>query len=418
MAAQQEIRLRLGRGLDVAFAGKPRQALHAAATVRSAAVSGHDFPGVRPDLKVEVGARVDAGQTLFTDRRRPEIAIAAPVSGTVAAIERGRRRSLDQIVIDIDGDEAEDFSAARGDTRAVLLKSGLWPSFLTRPFGRIPDPDAVPDAIFVTAIDTWPLAPDPRVAIGLDGEEFERGVEALLGLGPGPVFVCQGPGALICGGLDPRVRPAVFEGKHPAGLAGTHIHLLAPAGNGRTVWSIGYQDVIAIGRLLMIGRSDAARIVSIAGEGVREPALARLPQGASLDDALDGRLAEGPVRVVSGPVLAGRESGYLGRYHNQVTAIPEANAPDGLISRLLSRLEAGPGDAIIPGERLEAAMALDILPVPLMRALAVGDVEAARELGCLELVEDDVALLSRICMSGADYGALLRDVLDQIAEEG
>lgn len=413
------VRPRVSGGLDVAFPGKPRQELREAGAVRSVAVSGHDFPGVRPDLRVETGARVRAGQTLFVDRRRPAIAFAAPVSGAVVALDRGRARSLDQIVIAVDGDEAEAFPARPADVRALLLESGLWPSFLTRPFGRIPDPDAVPDAIFVTALDTWPHAPDPRVAIGLDEGAFARGVEALLALTAGPIFVCQGPGPLLGDGFGARVRAAVFDGRHPAGLAGTHIHLLAPAGNGRIVWSIGYQDVIAIGRLLATGRSDPARIVSIAGEGVRDPALARLPQGASLDDALEGRLTGGPARIVSGPVLSGREAGYLGRYHNQVTVLAEKEGGGrGPVGRLLSWLGGAPADAIIPTERFEAAMPLDILPVPLMRALAVGDVETARDLGCLELVEEDMALLSHLCPSGTDYGALLRDALDRLAEEG
>src|SRR5690606_3325 len=157
------------------------------------------------------------------------------------------------LLIGIDGDEAEDFSGMAGDVRALLLASGLWPSLLTRPFGRIADPDASPDAIFVTAIDTNPLAADPAVAIDIGGDAFSRGVEALLALTAGPVFVCHDAGPSPVSTTDSRVRPVAFSGPHPAGLAGTHIHLLAPVANRRTVWSIGYQDVIAIGRLLATG---------------------------------------------------------------------------------------------------------------------------------------------------------------------
>ncbi len=391
--------------------------------MRSVAVSGHDFPGIRPDFKVEQGARIRAGDVLFVDRKRPRIAFTAPVSGTVSAIDRGRRRSLDSLVIRREGDEAKLFSArpvdAAGEAvRSLLLESGLWPSFLARPFGRIPDPDARPDAIFVAAIDTNPLAADPAVAIALHANEFRRGVDALLALTDGPVFVCHRAGVAPLASAAARVRSVAVTGPHPAGLAGTHIHLLAPVGQGRTVWQVDAQDVIAIGHLLETGRLMGERIVALGGSGLIDPALVRLPQGASLDEALDGELTGGPVRVISGSILSGREAGYLGRYHNQVTVISDTAPGGNALTRLLARYASGRDSAIVPTERFEAAMPLDILPVPLMRALAVGDVETARKLGCLELVEEDMALLSHICASGTDYGALLRETLDQIAGEG
>lgn len=411
--------IRIRRGLDIRLAGVPRQALRAAAEIRTVAVSGHDFPGVRPDFRVAPGDRVRAGQTLFVDRRRPRIAFTAPAAGIVTAIDRGRRRSLDSLVIRLDGDDAETFDVPPpGEVRGLLLESGLWPSFLTRPFGRIPDPDAVPGAIFVTATDTSPLAADPRVVTGLHPQEFRRGLGALPALSGGPVFLCRPPGPPLAEGMDGRIEEVAVTGPHPAGLAGTHIHHLAPVGAGGSVWQIGYQDVIAIGALLATGRVQAGRIVALAGPGVRDPALARLPAGASLDEALDGNLAAGPMRIVSGPILSGREAGYLGRYHNQVTVIGRDAEGPGPLARLGALLGGTPDAAILPREAFERVMPLDILPVPMLRALSIGDVETARDLGCLELVEEDMALLSHVCTTGTDYGALLRDVLDRIEAEG
>lgn len=400
--------------------GKPRQTVREAGEISSVAISGHDFPGVRPDFAVEPGDRVRAGQTVFADRRRPKIAFTAPAAGVVTAINRGRRRSLDSLIIQVEGDEAVTFPiapAAPEEMRSLLLKSGLWPSFQARPFGRIPDADAVPAGIFVTAMDTNPLAADPRVVIGLHAEEFRQGLDVLPALTPGPVFICQATGPSLYGGAQDRIRQITFSGPHPAGLPGTHIHHLAPVANGKSVWQVGYQDVIAIGHLLSTGRLPTDRIVALAGSGVRDPALVRLPMGASLDEALDGQLADGPMRVISGPVLSGREAGYLGRFHNQVTVIPRNEgkaAVPGFFSRLGGFFTGVPDAAIIPREAFERVMPLDILPVPLLRALSVGDVETARDLGCLELVEEDLALLSHVCTTGTDYGALLREVLDTI----
>ncbi len=299
----------------------------------------------------------------------------------------------------------------------MLLAGGLWPSFLTRPFGRIPDPDGNAEAIFVTAIDTFPLAPNPMVAIGLHASAFSRGLDVLGRLTDGLVFVCHAPGAAPARAAHERLRYVTFSGRHPAGLPSTHIHALAPVHRGRIVWHIGYQDVIAIGHLASTGMPWTDRYIALSGPGVRDPALVRVTPGASLDELLSGEMAPVPVRVLSGSVLAGREAGYLGRYDNQVTVLTEnaAVAARGVPKPWLYLAGGARAGAIVPREVFERVMPLNILPVPLMRALSVGDISMAESLGCLELIEEDMALLSYLCTTGTDYGALLRHVLDDLA---
>jgi Na+-transporting NADH:ubiquinone oxidoreductase subunit A len=298
------------------------------------------------------------------------------------------------------------------------LKFGLWPAFRTRPFGRIPDPGAVPDSIFVTAMDTNPLSADAAVVLESNAEPFRSGLDGLTMLTNGPVFVCQSPGPALADESKERIRCVRFDGPHPAGLPGTHIHRLAPVGGGRVVWHIGYQDVIAIGYLLATGRLWTERVVALAGPGVRDPRLVRTRIGASLDDLTEGELGDGNFRIVSGSALSGRVAGFLGRYHTQVsvlTAVGEtARLP--ILSRLLGNGHNPPAP-LIPLAAFERAMALDIYPVPLLRALSVGDAETAERLGCLELIEEDLALLSYVCASKTDYGALLRALLDDLEED-
>lgn len=414
------MRIRNRRGFDIAVSGTPRQVVAEGAEVTSVALLGADFPEVRPTFSVEVGDRVTAGQTLFVDRRRPEIAFTSPAAGVVAAIGRGRRRALDTLVIDLVGDSAELFSPSpralsRDGVRELLLKSGLWPAFRTRPFGRVPDPAAVPNSIFVTAMDTNPLAADAAVVLASHAEPFESGLDALTMLTDGPVFVCQSPGPALADESKERIRCVRFDGPHPAGLPGTHIHRLAPVGGGRVVWHIGYQDVIAIGHLLTTGRLWTERVVALAGPGVRDPRLVRTRLCASLDNLTQGELGDGDFRIVSGSALGGREAGFLGRYHTQVSVLPAARETARLpiLSRLLGIGRNVP-PPLIPLAAFERAMALDILPVPLLRALSVGDAETAERLGCLQLIEEDVALLSYVCASKADYGVLLRAVLNDL----
>jgi Na+-transporting NADH:ubiquinone oxidoreductase subunit A len=416
------MRIPIRRGFDIAVSGAPRQVIEDGAEVTSVALLGADFPEVRPALSVEVGDRVTAGQTLFVDRRRPEIAFTSPAAGAIAAIGRGRRRALDSLVIDLAGDGAEFFAASpealsRDGIQELLLKSGLWPAFRTRPFGRIPDPEAVPDSIFITAMDTNPLAADAAVVLESHAEPFRAGLDVLLLLTAGPVFVCQSPGPALADESKERIRCVRFGGPHPAGLPGTHIHHLAPVGGGRVVWHVGYQDVIAIGHLLATGRLWTERVVALTGPGVRDPRLVRTRIGANLDDLTEGEIGDGDFRIVSGSALSGREAGFLGRHHTQVSVLPAVRETMRLT--ILSRLFGNGRDVpppLIPLAAFERAMALDILPVPLLRALSVGDAETAERLGCLELIEEDMALLSHVCASKADYGALLRSVLDDLEE--
>lgn len=412
-------RFGLDRGFDIVLAGAPEQRVHAGPAIKQAAILGTDLPGLRPRLRVAEGDRVAAGDILFTDRARPEIAVAAPVTGVVSAVETGARRMLSALVIAPDPSAEEPPSRpvdAAGDAlRGALLSRGLWPAFRTRPFGRIPDPDAVPAAIFVTAVDTEPLAADPRVVLENRAEDFAAGVEALTRLGDGPVFVCQGAGADLVPG-DTRITPVSFAGRHPAGLAGTHIVRRWPVTADRPVWTIGYQDAAAIGALLRTGRYPAARVVALCGPRMARPRLVRTCLGARLRDLTEDAITPGdaPARLLSGSVLSGREAAYLGRYDRQVTALdaPGVRRDTGLRA-WFGRTRPGPAP-VVPSAALERALPNGIPVVPLLRALSIGDAETARRLGALCLVEEDMALASSLCTSGADYGALLRRVLDEL----
>lgn len=439
--------VRLRKGLDIPLAGAPREVIEPGRVVTSVALVGDDYIGLRPKLLVEQGDWVQLGAPLFTDRRDPRIVFTAPGSGTVAAINLGERRSLRSVVLSLDGeDDQMSFprhppAALAGLPRGVvienLLRSGSWTALRSRPFGRIPLPDAVPRAIFITAIDTNPLAARPEVVIADHREDFAHGLIVVSRIADSPVFLCTAPGTEIADSVDARVTHVAFSGPHPAGLSGTHIHMLSPAGLGREAWYIGYQDVIAIGRLFTTGRLWTERVIALAGPPVRRPRLLRTRIGADLSELLAGELASGPARVVSGSVLSGRRAippvGYLGRYHLQVSVISEPGPGRWLplplfstvgLGRLLRRRPMalstslnGEFAAMLPLGAFERVMPLDILPTPLLRALAVGDTERALSLGCLELEEEDLALCTYVCPSKLDYGALLRRMLTQIEKE-
>lgn len=417
-------RVRIRRGLDLRLDGEPEQRLHEGPVVRSVGVVAADYPGLRPRVLVAEGQRVRLGEPLVVDRRRPELRLAAPGCGVVRTIERGERRALVSVAIELDGRDELRFEVPSGDPArehlvALLLDSGLWTALRTRPFGRTPDPGTAPAALFVTALESDPLAPRADVVIAAAAQEFARGLDAVARLADGPVFACTAPGVELPGGDSARVEVVEFDGPHPAGLPGTHIHRLHPAGASRCVWHVGYQDVIAIGALLATGRLRTERVVALAGPLALRPRLVRTRLGASTDDLVHGELRAEGGRVISGSVLSGRRAAgataYLGRFHRQVCALPEATTPGplwpGPRRRTWTTALHGRRGPLVPLDRFERVLPLDVLPAPLFRALLTGDLDTAAALGALELDEEDLALCTVVCPSRIDYGPLLREAL-------
>ena len=445
------MRIKIKKGLDIPIVGEPDPIIDEAGAAGSVAVLGSDVHGLRPRMAVDVGERVRLGQQLFVDKRNPDISFTAPGAGEVVAINRGARRALQSVVIRLDGDDAETFpmmaaSDANADTiRRSLAASGLWTAFRTRPFSHIPSLDAEPNAVFVTAIDTNPLAADPAVVIAEAQQQFIEGLTFIARLTAGPVYVCTAPESGIPCPDGSKFRHAEFDGPHPAGLPGTHIHFLEPVGETRSVWHIGYQDVLAIGELFATGRLPTDRVIAIGGPNASRPRLLRTRLGASVSDVIDGETKPGRTRVVSGSVLSGhRASGpfaWLGRYHTQISLLAEDDEREFLswirpgmrkysVERAyagnlgkeeayaLTTSQHGSPRAMVSIGSFEKLMPLDILPTPLLKALIVMDTDRARDLGCLELDEEDLALCSFACNGKYEYGPFLRMNLDEIEVNG
>ncbi|SDK22690.1 Na(+)-translocating NADH-quinone reductase subunit A [Microbulbifer yueqingensis] len=444
---------KIRRGLDLPISGAPEQVIHDGPALKTVAVLGPDYHGMKPTMAVAEGDSVKLGQLLFTDKKTEGVRYTAPAAGKVVAINRGARRALQSVVIEIEGDEAEQFAAYGADqlktltaeqVRENLVESGMWTALRTRPFSKVPALDLEPAAVFINAMDTNPLAADPALIIAEHREAFSQGVEILSRLAE-KTFVCTAPDADIPVPDAPGVSREAFAGPHPAGLPGTHIHFLSPVRAGRTVVTIGYQDVIAVGKLFQTGRLFTDRVVALGGPQVKQPRLLRTRLGASLVELTAGELQDGDNRIVSGSVFGGRAAegplGYLGRYANQVSVLKEGHERPFLhylragnkrfsafpiyLSRLFKNKRFdfttstnGSERAMVPIGTYEKVMPLDILPTQLLRALIVGDTATAQQLGALELAEEDLALCTFVCPGKYEYGPILRDNLTRIEKEG
>ena len=445
--------IKVRRGLDLPIAGAPEQIIHDGPKISQVAVVGSDYPGMKPTMAVREGDRVTKGQVLFSDKKNAGVVFTAPAAGKVVAINRGERRVFQSLVIDISGAKAEKFQSFKSqdldslDRSAVvdnLVSSGQWVALRTRPYSKVPKIDSTPASIFVTAMDTNPLSADPAVIIAARQDDFINGLKVLTRLTDGPVNLCVAPDSAVPGDEVDGVREISFSGPHPAGLPGTHIHYVDPVSVNKTVWTIGYQDVIAVGALFTSGKLDSSRVVALAGPQVTQPRLLSVPLGANLNQLVIGELANDENRVISGSVLSGRkaagEFAFLGRYHNQVSVIREGREREmlhylragvnkhsalpifasSLTKKLFNMTSSTNGSerAMVPVGGYEDVTALDLLPVQLLRSLIVGDTDMAQKLGCLELDEEDVGLYTYVCVGKYEYGAILRDNLTRIEQEG
>lgn len=446
---------KIKKGLDIPITGEPEQYVYDGPAVGSVALVGSDYIGLKPSLLVDEGDRVKLGQILFTDKQTPGVQYTSPGSGVVTAINRGAQRVLQSVVIRLEGDEEVTFRAYDPSELAGLkpeqvqenlVASGLWTAFRTRPYSKVPLPDSKPHSIFVTAMDSNPLAAKPEPIIGEYAQDFSNGLSVIGHLSEGPVFVCKRPDSNIPTPSGGRVQVHDFEGPHPAGLVGTHIHFLDPVSATKTVWYLGYQDVIAIGKLFTTGRLWVERVIALGGPPLLRPRLLRTRLGASTVDLLSDELPNVECRAISGSLLSGRRAvgpgSYLGRYHVQLTVLAEGREREffgwitpgkdkfSLMNVFVSSLskgiqkfamttnQNGSPRAMVPVGNYERIMPLDILPTQLLRSLLVGDTDTAQALGCLELDEEDLALCSFVCVGKYDYGPVLRKNLTQIEKEG
>jgi len=458
---------KIEKGLDLPISGKPIQVIRGTSPCSRVAIMADDFPGMKPRMQVEEGELVKRGQVLFEDRKQPGVFHTAPGAGHVIAIHRGDKRALQAVVIDLsDGEKSgepgedefarfENYSAAPVGSlsseaiRALLVESGLWTAIRQRPYGKVPSPESDAAAIFITATDTSPLAPLPEVVLEDRLDDFRLGTKLVSKLIDGPTFLCVGEHSELGEAASDGVRVEQFVGPHPSGTVGFHIHTLMPVNRARSVWHLGYQDVAAIGRLFKTGKLDVSRVISIAGPTLGNPRLERSRVGACVSEAISADLTEGEekeIRAIAGSVLSGKRThgeifDFLGRYDVQISLLeedreniflgwltPGANifSVTGIyLSKIFKPKEYkftttlnGSLRAMVPIGSYEKIFPFDILPTFLLRALIVGDLERAEQLGVLELCEEDLALCTYVCPGKVNYGPLLRKNLEDIEKEG
>ncbi|MCK5013914.1 MAG: Na(+)-translocating NADH-quinone reductase subunit A [Candidatus Omnitrophica bacterium] len=443
------------KGKNILLKGAAKKEIIAVSFPKHVALQPSDFRGLNLRLAVEVGDSVKVGATVLSDKTNPEIRIASPASGKVSAINRGPRRALLSVVVELDGrQEAETFqtfkeeqieSISNDEVTSFLLKGHLWPVIRQRPFSKVADPKKKPKSIFIHAMNTEPLALDSECILQNKEKEFQAGLMILKKLTDGDVNLCMSEGAKAKALTQAQgVQRHVFSGPHPAGNVSTHIHCVDPINKGDHVWYVEAQDVLRIASLFLKGVYPVERIVAVTGEGAGgHQVYAKTIMGAPLSVLLEGDIPE-QMRYLSGSVLTGKDvgaHGFLRFYDTQVTILPEGGKREFLgwlspgvnkytfsktfVSSFLPEKEVsldsdkhGSDRAIVLNNIYNPLVPLDIMTYFLLKAVLSGNIEEAEELGILECDEEDFALCTFACPSKTDVGGIIGQGLALIEKEG
>lgn len=443
--------IKLRKGLDINLKGKAAAEVVAVKEPGFYALIPDDFTGVTPKVVVKEQEYVMAGGPLFIDKNHPEVKFVSPVSGVVTSVERGARRKVMSITVEAAAEQdLQDFGkkdVAKMDAAVVkelLLESGMFAFIKQRPYDVVADPTVAPRAIFVSAFDSNPLAPDFEFALKGEEANFQTGLDALAKIAKTylSISVKQSAAALT---QAKNVTVTVFDGPHPAGNVGVQINHIAPVNKGETVWTIDPQAVIFIGRLLNTGHVDMTRTVAVTGSEVKKAAYCKLKVGACLTNVFAGNVTTGKeLRYISGNVLTGKQisaNGFLGAFHSQVTVIPEGSDVHEMLGWIMPRLDQfstshsyfswlmgkkeytldarvkGGERHMIMSNEYDKVLPMDIMPEYLIKAIIAGDIDRMEQLGIYEVAPEDFALCEFVCSSKMELQRIVREGLDMLRRE-
>ena len=443
--------IKLRKGLDINLKGKAAEELVTVKEPGFYALVPDDFPGVTPKVVVKEQEYVMAGGPLFIDKNHPEVKFVSPVSGVVTSVERGARRKVMNIVVEAAAEQdyeefgKQDVARMNADrVKELLLQSGMFAFIKQRPYDVIADPAVAPRAIFVSAFDSNPLAPEFEFALKGEEANFQTGLDALAKIAKTylGISVKQKSAALT---QAKNVTITAFDGPNPAGNVGVQINRVAPVVKGETVWTIDPQAVIFIGRLMNTGRVDMTRTVAVTGSEVLKPAYTKLRVGALLTSVFAGNVTKDKeLRYISGNVLTGKQvspNGFLGAFHSQVSVIPEGNAIHEMLGWIMprfnqfsvnhsyfswllgkkeytidARIKGGERHMIMSGE-YDKVFPMDILPEFLIKAIIAGDIDRMEALGIYEVAPEDFALCEFVDSSKLELQRIVRAGLDMLRAE-
>ena len=444
--------IRVKKGLNIRLKGEAQEKISEASRSKTYVIRPSDFHLITPKMVVKEGAKLIAGDVIFHSKDNASIKFLSPVSGTLSEIKRGERRVITALVIEADKEDTYvDFGkvdSEKMDASAIkqhLLDSGCWPFIKQRPYDVIANPDASPKAIFISGHASAPLAANYNFTLAGKEAELQAAVNALGKLTDGKVHVSVGQDAISALSNVQGITLHKVSGPHPSGNVGTLINKIDPVNKGEVVWTITPQDLVIIGELLLTGKFNAERVVALAGSSVENPQYFSCKIGAEASSLTDqAKLNETNVRVISGNVLSGTSigaDGHLGYYNNTITVIPEGDDYElfGWNKPVFNKVSTsraltfswlfpkkeyalntntnGEHRAFVVTGNYGEVFPLDIIPMRILKACMVQDLDEMEQLGMYEVAPEDFALTEFVCVSKQPHQDIIRKGLDLMYKE-
>jgi len=447
--------INIRKGHNIRISGSPENEYFSRPKSKTVSIQPNNFRYVKPKLLVKVGDKVDIGSPIFFDKVQPDIKWASPGSGEIKEIILGDRRSVENIIIELNEEEKsvlhtpvkyqEISSLGKAKVTDQIMEANLWPMIRQRPFNKIADPNDTPMAIFVSGFNSAPLTVNLDFALRYKQSVFQAGLNVLNQLSNGKVHLtfevdtnCETLTAAR------NVNLHTINGPHPSGNVGIQIHHINPWKPNEVIWVINAQHVLTIGDLFLKGIYDPSIVATVAGPGVKNPAHIQTRTGASIETFLLDNLNSDDNRIISGDVLTGQETnlnGFLGYYDTTISVVPNSNEREFLgllkpgneqsrysvtnafISQNKSNFnfttqQSGSLRPMVPINAWENMLPMDIYPNTLYRSILAEDFEEMEGLGLLECDEEDFALCSFVCPSKIDVGSVIRHGLNLMKDDG
>ncbi len=441
--------IKLRKGLDINLKGKAEETKILLKSSGKYALVPDDFEGVVPKVVVKEGDKVKAGDALFVNKNYPTVKFASPVSGTIAAVERGDRRKVLSIRVDADANqEFRDFGASNVNTltgeqvKSMLLDAGLFGYINQLPYAISTNPETHPKAIFVSALRDMPLAANFEFELKGKEKDFQTGLTALSKMAK--TYLGVGVHSSMENFKD--VEVTVFDGKCPAGNVGVQVNHLDPVNKGEVVWTIGDPTVVLfIGRLFNSGKVDLRRTVALAGSEVNHPAYVDMLVGQELTTLLSNSYdSDHSVRIINGNPLTGRpttKDGFLGAHTSEITVIPEGDDKNEMLGWIMprfgqfsvsrsycswlfgkkqyaldARIKGGERHMIMSGE-YDRVLPMDIYGEYLIKAIIAGDIDRMEQLGIYEVSPEDFAVAEFVDSSKLELQRIVREGLNILRKE-
>lgn len=460
---------KIKQGLDIKIKGVAEKIIKGDINSEFYVICPKDFFGFSPKLNVEINDIIKQGECICFDKKNPEIKLTSPVSGKILEINRGEKRSINEIIIKkIDNEIPKTFEIPslellnKEKIQEILLESGVWLYLKQRPFGTIANPKIIPSDIFISFFDSSPLAGNYDFILQNYSNEINYALKIISFLSNNKLKLNFREKSSLYEFIEEKDKYEIsfFEGPHPAGLHGTHINKISPINKGDIIWTINAIDLPIIGNLFIKKMYIPERIFALCGSEITDPAYYRCMANSVLDDFLKDKVMSDDCRYISGNVLTGKNVSnysYLNFFDASFCVIPEGGNDNDMFGwlapglnkysnsktflsnylpvlkflknianddttklednyRISTNMHGGKRAFIVSGE-YEKVCPLNIYPQFLIKSAIANDIEKLEKLGIYEILEEDLALCEFVCSSKINVQEIIKNTFISFLNE-